>query len=151
MNHVSTITYEAQSKPGVSFNLHKVTPPRKAAFIKMAADAMERLWRLIAEARALQAKPADECDTVRLVTVTQLLGAEVETVNAVRLFHFVESVSGLLIDGQVPTVQAFIADAPDGLRQECLARVQEMLSAVDAPQTPATSELTTQAPSWTVQ
>jgi hypothetical protein len=151
MEHTSTITIEADSAPGVSLRLHKPTKTRKAVFVRLAADAMERVQRLIAEARALQAKPEAECDTARLVAVVQLLGAEVETVNAARVFCFLESTPGLLIDGVAPTVQAFIADAPDKLRQECVTRIQEMLATADEPQNPATSELTMQDPSWTVQ
>lgn len=151
MEHTSTITNPSESAPGVSFHLHKPTAARKAVFVRLTADAMERTQRLLTEARALQAKPKEECDTARFSTVLQLLGSEAEVVNAARLLCFVESVSGLLIDGQVPTVNAFIVDAPDGLRAECLTRVQEMLAAVAEPQDPATSELTTQDPGWTVQ
>ena len=113
MEHTSTITVEAQSAPGVSFRLHKPTAARKAVFVRLTADAMESTQRLLVEARALQAKPADEFDPARFSTVLLSLGSLGETVNAARLLCFVESVPGLLIDGQTPTVNAFIVDAPD--------------------------------------
>lgn len=95
----------------------------------MAAESMERLQRLLNEARALQAKPREECDSVRVGIVTQLLGAEATTMNTAHLLTFLESVSGMVIDGQVPSVNDFVANAPDELSRECLNSVQAMLAA----------------------
>jgi hypothetical protein len=150
MTHTSTVTIESAISPGVCFHLHKPTLVRRAAFTRMAAEPMERLQRLLNEARALQTKPREEYDATRVGIVTQLLGAESVTLNAATLLSFLESVSGLVIDGQAPSVTTFIADAPDELSQECLTCVQAMLAAADAPENSLVVS-DEASPRWSVQ
>jgi len=139
VQHTSTITVESTLAPGVTYTLHRPNDVRRGILTRIIAEPVERLQRLLAEGRALVAGPPEGCDTARFDTVLSLISAETITLGAAHVLCFLESIQGLFIDGKIPAPADFTINAPDALRQECIAAIQTLLSATDTADEPQPS------------
>lgn len=128
MDFSTTITHESQALPGVSFTVRRLNVIERAKRdAKMLparsrySDILDRMRTLSVDPDADDYKSAPGKENQFNAAWSELIHVENGEIRPAYIRAGLVSVDGLTIDGAAPTVEAFLAGAPDPLIIEVFA------------------------------